>query len=80
MFPQGGGAERNDSEEDRIREALGSIPLARFREAGLMDSLLELAQISESGSESAPREELSSAVDTMDVDDLVQRALGGADL
>ncbi|MFT2019746.1 type I polyketide synthase, partial [Streptomyces sp. 796.1] len=81
MFPQGGGAEQNDSEEDRIREALVSIPLARFREAGLMDALLELAQISESGSDSAPQEEeLSSAVDTMDVDDLVQRALGGADL
>ncbi|WP_447041065.1 type I polyketide synthase [Streptomyces sp. DSM 118878] len=77
MFPQGGGPERNGSEEDRIREALVSIPLARFREAGLMDTLLELAQISESGSESAPQEELSSAVDTMDVDDLVQRALGG---
>ncbi|WP_217193254.1 type I polyketide synthase, partial [Streptomyces buecherae] len=80
MFPQGGGAERNGLEEDRIREALASVPLARFREAGLMDTLLELAQISESGSESAPQEELSSAVDTMDVDDLVQRALGGADL
>ncbi|MCI3934713.1 type I polyketide synthase [Streptomyces sp. AN091965] len=80
MFPQGGGAERNDSEEDRIREALVSIPLARFREAGLMDALLELAQTSESGSESAPQDELSSAVDTMDVDDLVQRALGGTDL
>ncbi|QKW53024.1 type I polyketide synthase [Streptomyces buecherae] len=80
MFPQGGGAEPNGSEEDRIREALASIPLARFREAGLMDTLLELAQISESGSEPAPQEELSSAVDTMDVDDLVQRALGGADL
>ncbi|WP_217202225.1 beta-ketoacyl reductase, partial [Streptomyces buecherae] len=80
MFPQGGGAERNGSEEDRIREALASVPLARFREAGLMDTLLELAQISESGSESAPQEVLSSAVDTMDVDDLVQRALGGADL
>ncbi|QIB42103.1 type I polyketide synthase [Streptomyces aureoverticillatus] len=89
MFPQDGGAERNDSEEDRIREALVSIPLARFREAGLMDTLLELAQISQesqisqtsgSGSDSAPQEELSSAVDTMDVDDLVQRALGGTDL
>ncbi|WP_069860756.1 type I polyketide synthase [Streptomyces malaysiensis] len=80
MFPQGDGAEQNDSEEDRIREALVSIPLARFREAGLMDTLLELARKPESGSESAPQEELSSAVDTMDVDDLVQRALGGADL
>ncbi|MGW7693712.1 type I polyketide synthase, partial [Streptomyces asiaticus] len=80
MFPQGGGAERNDPEEDRIREALAAIPLARFREAGLMDTLLELAHLSENGSESAPQEEMSSAVDTMDVDDLVQRALGGADL
>ncbi|CDR03047.1 short-chain dehydrogenase/reductase SDR [Streptomyces iranensis] len=80
MFPQGGGAEQNNPEEDRIREALAAIPLARFREAGLMDTLLELAHLSESGSESAPQEEMSSAVDTMDVDDLVQRALGGADL
>ncbi|WP_432046097.1 type I polyketide synthase [Streptomyces asiaticus] len=80
MFPQGGGAEQHDPEEDRIREALAAIPLARFREAGLMDTLLELAHLSENGSESAPQEEMSSAVDTMDVDDLVQRALGGADL
>ncbi|MFJ1991638.1 type I polyketide synthase [Streptomyces asiaticus] len=80
MFPRGGGAEQHDPEEDRIREALAAIPLARFREAGLMDTLLELAHLSENGSESAPQEEMSSAVDTMDVDDLVQRALGGADL
>ncbi|GAA1695397.1 type I polyketide synthase [Streptomyces yatensis] len=80
MFPQASGAEQNDPEEDRIREALASIPLARFREAGLMDALLELAHISESGSEPVPQEEMNSAVDEMDVDDLVQRALGGADL
>ncbi|MGW7622068.1 type I polyketide synthase [Streptomyces antimycoticus] len=80
MFPQASGADQNDPEEDRIREALASIPLARFREAGLMDALLELAHISESGSEPVPQEEMNSAVDEMDVDDLVQRALGGADL
>ncbi|MEE4582846.1 type I polyketide synthase [Streptomyces antimycoticus] len=80
MFPRASGADQNDPEEDRIREALASIPLARFREAGLMDALLELAHISESGSEPVPQEEMNSAVDEMDVDDLVQRALGGADL
>ncbi|GDY48068.1 polyketide synthase [Streptomyces antimycoticus] len=80
MFPEASGADQNDPEEDRIREALASIPLARFREAGLMDALLELAHISESGSEPVPQEEMNSAVDEMDVDDLVQRALGGADL
>ncbi|MFE2183730.1 type I polyketide synthase [Streptomyces sp. NPDC059455] len=80
MFPQADGAELTDPEEDRIREALASIPLARFREAGLMDALLELAQISDSGSELEPQEGMNSAVDAMDVDDLVQRALGGADL
>ncbi|WP_413116632.1 type I polyketide synthase [Streptomyces sp. CY1] len=80
MFPEADEAALKDPEEDRIREALAAIPLARFREAGLMDALLELAQISESGSELEPQEELNSAVDAMDVDDLVQRALGGADL
>ncbi|MFF5587887.1 type I polyketide synthase [Streptomyces hygroscopicus] len=80
MFPQADGAELKDPEEGRIREALASIPLARFREAGLMDALLELAQISERGSEPEPQEGMNSAVDEMDVDDLVQRALGGADL
>ncbi|MFE2679767.1 acyl carrier protein, partial [Streptomyces hygroscopicus] len=80
MFPQAGGAEQKDPEEDRIREALASVPLARFREAGLMDALLELAHISESGSDPVPQEEMNSPVDAMDVDDLVQRALGGADL
>ncbi|EGX61516.1 type I polyketide synthase [Streptomyces zinciresistens K42] len=80
MFPQADGAEPKDPEEDRIREALASVPFARFREAGLMDALLDLARISESGSEPAPQEGTNSAVDAMDVDDLVQRALGGADL
>ncbi|MFE1979499.1 SDR family NAD(P)-dependent oxidoreductase, partial [Streptomyces hygroscopicus] len=80
MFPEADETELKDPEEDRIREALASVPLARFREAGLMEALLEIAQISESGSEPEPQEELNSAVDAMDVDDLVQRALGSADL
>ncbi|MGC7097552.1 SDR family NAD(P)-dependent oxidoreductase [Amycolatopsis lurida] len=53
-------------DEDGIQRALAAIPVARIREAGLLDALLELA-----GPEAPPEEELTN----MAIDDLVRAAL-----
>ncbi|WP_425543509.1 SDR family NAD(P)-dependent oxidoreductase [Streptomyces luteireticuli] len=66
-----------DSEGDRIRRILLSIPPARLRDAGLMETLLELADFR--GEPSAPDEtEEKDSIDAMDADSLIQMALGGA--
>ncbi|GAA0615091.1 hypothetical protein GCM10010174_36010 [Kutzneria viridogrisea] len=65
------------SAEDRVREILGSIPLSRLRDSGLMDSLLELAGATEPV-DSPP--EQSGSIDEMDTDSLISMALDGADL
>jgi acyl transferase domain-containing protein/NADPH:quinone reductase-like Zn-dependent oxidoreductase/acyl carrier protein len=64
-----------DSGEGDIRHALASIPLARLREAGLLQILMQMA---------SPGDELSTEngdvhlIDTMDVEGLVQRAVEGS--
>ncbi|MFI0742937.1 SDR family NAD(P)-dependent oxidoreductase [Streptomyces sp. NPDC021100] len=64
------------SAEDRVRAALAAIPLSRLREAGLMDSLLELAGL---GTDAlAADEEAGGAaysIDAMDTDALISMAL-----
>ncbi|PHQ52005.1 3-ketoacyl-ACP reductase, partial [Streptomyces cinnamoneus] len=44
LFPNAGGAADVDPEEAELRAALASIPVSRFRQAGLLDVLLQLAQ------------------------------------
>ncbi|GAB3152883.1 hypothetical protein GCM10027258_54670 [Amycolatopsis stemonae] len=65
LFPESGA----DAEEHEIRAALASIPVARFREAGLLEALLKL-----SGREVPDPEE--DDFGDMAVDDLVRLALG----
>jgi len=59
-----------ESGEHEIREALASIPLARLRGAGLLDSLVRLAEedLAEADSES---------IDTMDVEELIRESVAG---
>ncbi|WP_437438033.1 SDR family NAD(P)-dependent oxidoreductase [Streptomyces olivoreticuli] len=66
------------AEELRIRQALTSIPLARLRGAGVLDTLLELAAdpADRAPEPSGPQE--AGAIADMDVDDLVRAALGDA--
>ena len=66
--------------EDDLRRTLATLPLARFKEVGVLDALLALAS-----TDPAPDAEATEAVqdeltliDAMDVADLVQRALGHA--
>ncbi len=61
-----------DPEEARIREALATVPLARFRDAGLMTALLELAGLDDG-------ETGTDAVDDLDAEALVRLALDGTD-
>ncbi|MFE7071405.1 type I polyketide synthase [Streptomyces sp. NPDC057620] len=69
-----------DAGEDTVRRILRTIPLNRLREAGLMDSLLELAgaQEREPAPAVGPSDELS--IDVMDAESLITLALEGAGL
>ncbi|MFI1742798.1 SDR family NAD(P)-dependent oxidoreductase, partial [Streptomyces sioyaensis] len=70
-----GGETATGSAEDRIRSALAAIPLSRLREAGLMDSLLELAGIEADASSAQQADGAESSIDAMDTETLISMAL-----
>ncbi|MFI2208003.1 type I polyketide synthase, partial [Streptomyces sp. NPDC020192] len=72
LEPQFGAVPQVDPQEAAVREALASLSLQQLREAGLVDVLLRLAGVGDTGGE-AESERLSIA--TMGLDDLVQLAL-----
>jgi hypothetical protein len=80
LVPDGAtnGATNGDVDEVRLRDALASVPLARIREAGLMDALVKLAAMGESdnGAGHAADEAGERAIAELDVDDLVELAFG----
>ncbi|WTT37067.1 type I polyketide synthase [Kitasatospora sp. NBC_00085] len=62
--------------EARVRLALQTIPLARLRETGLMDSLLELAGLGEPAGDAADdRGSDVEDIDDMDAESLISMAL-----
>ncbi|WP_425570099.1 type I polyketide synthase [Saccharopolyspora cebuensis] len=67
-------------DEERLRSALASTPLSRFRELGVLEALLGLIGAEEDGAEEdgtgAEQDDDSNWIETMDVDELVARALG----
>ncbi|MFJ4656841.1 SDR family NAD(P)-dependent oxidoreductase [Nocardia sp. NPDC088792] len=63
---------RSTSDHD-IRLALESIPVARLRDAGLLDVLLKLAHGQESPGEMEP-DRPQESIDELDIDDLIDRA------
>jgi hypothetical protein len=67
------GESRDDDGEAEIRRVIASIPLTRLREAGLMASLMRLAE----GGEAPP--DRADAIQSAEVDDLVRLALGHTD-
>ncbi len=67
----------DDAEEDddeRIRQVVSSIPVARLRQAGLTEILLRLAE-AEGESSQEQGDEAIELIESMDIDGLVQRAL-----
>ncbi|MET8461394.1 type I polyketide synthase, partial [Streptomyces parvulus] len=77
LFPDGGTATK-DVDEDRLRRVLASLPLDRFRAAGLMDALVKLAALDDGAPAVGVLDDADEerAVAELDVDDLVQLALG----
>ncbi|WP_156179068.1 type I polyketide synthase, partial [Saccharothrix sp. ST-888] len=61
-------------QEDAVRRALGAIPLARLRDSGLLDSLLELAGLKPRPESDEPAES-GESIDAMDAESLISLAL-----
>ncbi|WP_461087920.1 SDR family NAD(P)-dependent oxidoreductase, partial [Streptomyces deserti] len=76
--PAGTGDARAEAD---VRRVLTAIPIARLREAGLMDALLRLAGPDPVGAEPPTTEDddTAASIDAMDVDNLVQMALDNSD-
>ena len=58
-----------------MRAALAALPVARLREAGLLDSLLELAGLRPEREQSANDESSRPSIDAMDAESLITLAL-----
>jgi acyl transferase domain-containing protein/acyl carrier protein len=68
----------NDNEQD-VRRMIASIPLSHLRDAGLMEVLLRLAGADDHEASPADKaENVMQQIESMDLDDLVQRALQGS--
>jgi acyl transferase domain-containing protein len=65
---------RKDAGESELRQALASVPLARFREAGILDALLQLAGFQEGALASRANNDVD-AIGALDAEDLVRLAL-----
>jgi acyl transferase domain-containing protein/NADPH:quinone reductase-like Zn-dependent oxidoreductase/acyl carrier protein len=74
LLPTPAGASPHDPDAERVREILTSIPLARLREAGLLDALLRLA---DDDQKTSPPTDDEPAIDSLDVASLVRRAREG---
>ncbi|VVJ20804.1 Modular polyketide synthase [Amycolatopsis camponoti] len=72
LFPETASEAPEGDEDGEIRAALAAIPVARFREAGLLDALLKLSGRAPAPAADAGDDELGD----LDVDDLVRMALG----
>jgi NAD(P)-dependent dehydrogenase (short-subunit alcohol dehydrogenase family)/acyl carrier protein len=60
-----------------IRSAFASIPLARLRDAGVMDTLMQLAGLAD-GAVDRAEGDTTDQLDEMDVESLVQMSLGSS--
>ncbi|MGW4502588.1 acyl carrier protein, partial [Micromonospora sp. NPDC004336] len=77
LLPEARQADDGDPAEAAVRQALAGIPLARLREAGLLDLLLNLTDADGGDDESSTDEALD--LDEMDADTLVRLALDGTE-
>ncbi|MEU6540479.1 type I polyketide synthase [Streptomyces sp. NPDC047000] len=66
-----------DADEAAVRRRLATVPLTRLKESGLLTALLALTE-PEQPSEPLPGDGSADLIEAMDIDDLVQLALGEA--
>nr|ACO94499.1 polyketide synthase type I [Streptomyces sp. MP39-85] len=76
LAPDGDGAGTDD---ETVRRLLGSIPLSKLHDAGLMDALLELAGVGAAPG-AAPAVPEEESIDAMDAEALISMALQDTDL
>jgi acyl transferase domain-containing protein/NAD(P)-dependent dehydrogenase (short-subunit alcohol dehydrogenase family)/acyl carrier protein len=68
-----------EDEEQKIRQAIASIPLDRLRDTGLMEALLALADAEDGEVSQTDRDDsVIQLIASMDADSLVERALQGS--
>ncbi|MEU6777543.1 beta-ketoacyl reductase, partial [Streptomyces sp. NPDC046759] len=83
LFPDGDEEAETRTEDERIRKALASIPLARIRDAGLMDILLRLADVDDAVAFTMDEGDFEPAdgdsIDSMDAESLLRIAFEGSD-
>ncbi|MBK3626214.1 SDR family NAD(P)-dependent oxidoreductase [Streptomyces sp. MBT49] len=79
LAPDGAAAAADgpDPQEARVRALLATVPLARLRAGGLLDTLLGLAEEPEPGTTGPAPDRNAGAIADMDLEDLVRAALGG---
>ncbi|MGK5522856.1 SDR family NAD(P)-dependent oxidoreductase, partial [Micromonospora sp. URMC 107] len=77
LVPEAAQADDGDPAEVAVRQALATIPLARIREAGLLDLLLNLTDAD--GGAGAESVDEALDLDDLDTDTLVRLALDGTD-
>ncbi|MDT0447346.1 SDR family NAD(P)-dependent oxidoreductase [Streptomyces sp. DSM 41886] len=78
IAPEGGDtADKRDPFEEEFRRALADIPMDTFRESGVMGILRRLTGLGEDAeADGETKEQAAQSLETMDVADLVSRALG----
>ncbi|MFD0417101.1 type I polyketide synthase [Streptomyces sp. NPDC127108] len=74
----GEGTGADDPADAEVRRALAAVPIARIREAGLVDALLRLAA-PDTGTAPADDDDADASIDAMDVANLIQLALDNSD-
>jgi acyl carrier protein len=62
-------------DENTLRNVLATVPLSRFRDAGLLEALLRLANLGDGALTPAGTEEPADSIDTLDAEGLVRLAL-----
>jgi acyl carrier protein len=64
-----------DTGEEKVRQLLLNIPMTRLRDAGVLDTLLELAGVRPDSTEPSKSAELVDSVDSMDASSLIELVL-----
>jgi candicidin polyketide synthase FscB len=70
------GQDAADADENKLRRALASVPVSRFREAGIMETLLQLAGFQDGALAPGGNEEVE-AIGALDAESLIRMAMEG---